>query len=106
MQSTHRILPVIAALGLVCARAETPSEQPSNHQLESVTAIESPAGPRSEEPNLAVDGSGRVYLSWLERNADSTVSLRLAVRDRGQWAAPVTVTSRSDLFVNWADFPS
>jgi hypothetical protein len=98
-----RILPAaVAALGLACSRPDASSQQ----QLESVSAIESPAGPRSEEPNLAVDGSGRVYLSWLERNVDTTVSLRLAIRDNGQWSAPVTVTTRSDLFVNWADFPS
>ena len=107
MQSTHRILSVIAALALSsCARSESSSKPQGSQQLESVGAIESPAGPRSEEPNLAVDAAGRVYLSWLERNADSTVSLRLAIRDKGQWAAPITVTSRSDLFVNWADFPS
>ena len=102
-----RILPAaVAALGLACARPDASSQQQSQQQLDAITAIESPAGPHSEEPNLAVDGSGRVYLSWLERNADSTVSLRLAIRDNGQWSAPITVTSRSDLFVNWADFPS
>jgi hypothetical protein len=84
-----------------CSRSEEP-RQP----LESITAIDAPAGPNSGEPNLAVDGAGRVHLSWLERNADSTVALRLAVRDDGQWSTPVSVTSRSDLFVNWADFPS
>ena len=107
MNSPIRILPAaVAALGLACTRPEPSSQQQGQQQLESVTAIESPAGPRSEEPNLAVDGSGRVYLSWLERNADSTVALRLAIRDNGQWSAPITITSRSDLFVNWADFPS
>jgi hypothetical protein len=84
-----------------CSRSEEPQLP-----LESITAIDAPAGPNSGEPNLAVDVSGRVHLSWLERNADSTVALRLAVRDDGQWSTPVSVTSRSDLFVNWADFPS
>ena len=60
----------------------------------------------SGEPNLAIDSKGRVYLSWLERKADSTVALHLAVRDGNQWSTPSTVTARSDLFVNWADFPS
>ena len=74
--------------------------------FESVTPIEAPSGPLSGEPNLAVDSSGRVYLSWLERKPDSTVALHLSIRDDGTWSAPVTVTARKDLFVNWADFPS
>lgn len=72
----------------------------------AVSEIGSPAGALSGEPNLAVDDRGRVHLSWLERQADSTVALRLAIRDRGAWSAPVEVTRRTDLFVNWADFPS
>lgn len=92
---------VVAAAVLSCSQADTP-QQP----LGSIAAIDAPAGPMSGEPNLAVDAAGRVHLSWLERNADSTVALKLAVRTDGQWSAPVTVMSRSDLFVNWADFPS
>jgi hypothetical protein len=95
------LLPAVTALVLACQQPGTPA-----HPLASITAIESPAGVQSGEPNLAVDQSGRVYLSWLERSADSTVSLRLSVRDDGQWSAPTTVVSRKDLFVNWADFPS
>jgi hypothetical protein len=103
MTTPFRILAAtaVAALVLSCSQADAPQLP-----LEAITPIDAPAGPQSGEPNLAVDASGRVHLSWLERNADSTVALRLAVRDDGQWSAPVTVTSRSDLFVNWADFPS
>ncbi len=95
------LLPAAAALALACQHPETPSQP-----LASITPIESPAGLQSGEPNLAVDQSGRVYLSWLERRADSTVSLLLSVRDDGQWSSPATVVSGKDLLVNWADFPS
>ena len=91
----------VFAVALACSPADAPQLP-----LEAITAIDAPAGPQSGEPYLAVDASGRVHLSWLERNADSTVALRLSVRTDGQWSTPVTVTSRSDLFVNWADFPS
>lgn len=74
--------------------------------MTGVTEIESPAGPMSGEPNLAVDAAGRVHLSWLERRPDSSVALRLAIRDGNTWSNPVDVTARTDLFVNWADFPS
>lgn len=89
---------IVVAAG--CATADAPPP------IEAVTPVESPAGPLSGEPNLAVDNSGRVYLSWLERKADSTVALHLAVRDDGTWSTPATITARKDLFVNWADFPS
>jgi hypothetical protein len=91
---------VFAAIA-ACAPAES-----SDHSPLTVTPLASPAGAQSGEPNLAVDGRGRVYLSWLERKPDSTVALHLAVRSDGQWSSPSTVIQRKDLFVNWADFPS
>ena len=84
-----------------CAPADASDQSPL-----TVTQIASPAGVQSGEPNLAVDGQGRVYLSWLERKPDSSVALHLAVRSDGQWSTPSTVIQRKDLFVNWADFPS
>lgn len=99
-RSLLRALPVLAVGSVACER---PADSPA---VTGVSEIASPAGPLSGEPNLAVDAAGRVHLSWLQRNADSSVSLRLAIRDEGQWTAPVDVTSRTDLFVNWADFPS
>ena len=101
MPSTFRKLPIVFVLTAACAKVEQASLA-----LQSITPIDAPAGPQSGEPNLAVDQSGRVYLSWLERAADSTVSLLLSVRDDGQWSAPTTVVSGRDLLVNWADFPS
>ena len=92
-----------ALLGALVACTAAPEDQ---RPVAGIVPIESPAGANSGEPNLAVDVKGRVYLSWLERKADSTVALHLSVRDDGQWSAPSTVTARSDLFVNWADFPS
>ena len=101
--TAHTRILAAASLGsaLACSQTEAP-----RLPLETIAAIDAPAGLNSGEPNLAVDGAGRVHLSWLERNGDSTVALRLAVREDGQWSTPVSVTSRSDLFVNWADFPS
>jgi hypothetical protein len=88
-------------LATACTGPERPQASP-----EVVTVLEAPVGLSSGEPNLAVDSSGRVYLSWLERKSDSSTALHLAVRDGEQWTSPATVTLRSDLFVNWADFPS
>ncbi|HEX6316318.1 MAG TPA: sialidase family protein [Gemmatimonadaceae bacterium] len=94
------ILTVLASAA--CAGASEPPEA----SISDIVPIDAPAGPHSGEPNLAVDAQGRVYLSWLERKPDSSVALHLAVRANGEWSTPATVTQRSDLFVNWADFPS
>jgi hypothetical protein len=53
-----------------------------------------------------VDSAGRVYLTWIERNADSSHAVKLAVREGGSWSAPRTIVEREPFFVNWADFPS
>jgi hypothetical protein len=71
-----------------------------------VEDMASPAGPGSAEPNLAVDGDGRVYLSWLEPTNDSGHALRFATNDERAWEPTRTIRSGRDFFVNWADFPS
>ena len=91
---------------VLLAAASCASSDTARESLLAVTPIEAPVGPLSGEPNLAVDGQGRVYLSWLERKADSSVALHMSVRTNGQWSPPSTVIQRSDLFVIWDDFPS
>lgn len=71
----------------------------------STDSIASPTGPGAAEPFLATGANGKVYLSWLEP-AGTAHSLRFAVLEKGQWSAPRTIVTRSDFFVNWADFPS
>jgi hypothetical protein len=45
-------------------------------------------------------------MSWLEAVGDSLTALKVAAFNGTGWSAPVTVVSRRDLMVNWADFPS
>lgn len=87
-----------AAAGCGSAASEKPVEL-------QVTELASPAGPGSAQPDLSSRGD-TVLLSWLQRNDDGTHALRVSSFAGGRWADPVTVTRRSDLFVNWADFPS
>lgn len=71
-----------------------------------------PAGPGSSAPNLAVAPDGSILLSWLEPlDASSPAAghaLRFSTLDpaTGVFSAAQTITSGTDLFVNWADFPS
>jgi len=71
-----------------------------------VTMIEPPSGAGSAEPFLFATGQG-VLLSWLEPVANSDrMALRFSRLEDGRWSAARTVVERSDLFANWADFPS
>src|SRR5689334_9306084 len=101
MPRSNPILILFAVVTAACSSREAPESF-----IGAITTLEAPAGPLSGEPNLAVDAKGRLYLSWLERKADSTTALHLSVRDGESWSTPATVTSGRDLFVNWADFPS
>ena len=47
-----------------------------------------------------------MYLSWLEPQPDSEHALRFAILEDGAWSEARTIETRSDFFVNWADFPS
>lgn len=57
---------------------------------------------------LSQSDLGNVYLSWLEYENESKVSLRLAQLNGSEsgWENLGTVNSGNDWFVNWADFPS
>jgi len=69
-----------------------------------VREIATPASNQSGEPNLTIGRSG-VFLSWIERNQDSTQSVRYALLRGGRFLPAHTIYTAPDLFVNWADFP-
>jgi hypothetical protein len=74
----------------------------------TLAPLASPALGDAAEPFVASTPDGGVTLSWLERQADSSVALRFATLAQGDtsWSAPQEILRRTDLFVNWADFPS
>lgn len=95
---------VTLSLGFIaCAGRE-----PRTEQRLSVVPIPSPTGPHSAEPFLSSSGKEDLILSWLQRESDSvTVSLKLSVSDSsGSWRPVAEVVKATNLFVNWADFPS
>lgn len=67
--------------------------------------LENPAPVGSAQPSLALGPNGRVWLSWLERGADSSVALKVVARQNGQWGPVREVVRGADLLVNWADIP-
>lgn len=71
-----------------------------------VSAMDSPAGNGSTEPNLAVGANGTVLLSWVEPAGDSAHALRFAEWRGDGWGEPRTIVRRGDIWLNWADFPT
>lgn len=104
-QSASHLLRIVTLAGLTACGSR---DLPPAAQRISVVPLPSPAGTRSAEPFLSSTAAGNVVLSWLEKQPDTLrTSLRLATLDSADsWSAPVEVVSASDLFVNWADFPS
>ena len=69
--------------------------------------VKTPAGARSLAPNLCAVGDG-FALSWIERNADRTASVRVAIWNGNgtSFDNPHTVATSKQMFANWADIPS
>lgn len=104
-QLDFHCLSIVTLCGVVACSAR---DVPPVAQRIAVASLSSPAGPRSAEPFLSVADEGTLNLSWLERQPDTTrTTLKLArLTAANAWTAPVEVVSATDLFINWADFPS
>jgi hypothetical protein len=95
----------VTLIGLSACVGREPVKPMQRLQLR---AMSSPAGPGAAEPFVSSGPNGTVLLSWMERQPDSvTVALKVATADSsGRWSAPTDVAAATNLFVNWADFPS
>ena len=69
--------------------------------------IEAPGAADSAFPQLAADGRGGVFMTWIETLKDGAGHrLRMAHRNEGgSWDEPSTVHEGRDFWRNWADFP-
>lgn len=70
----------------------------------TVAELGSPASDSCAEPYLATDGAGKVFLSWIEKNGKQSM-LRFAFFNDGKWSEPGTISTGSNWFLNWADYP-
>ena len=76
-----------------------------NLAVNEPVVVENPAPVGSAQPSLAPGANGRVWLSWLERGADSVLALKVVAREGGRWGTVREVVRRDDLLANWADIP-
>jgi len=100
----RRLLLLVA--GVVGCAPDGPAADSAVPAPGTPEVIASPADSGASFPHLAVTAAGQPVLSWTQRAADSTVSIRLASWSGAGWDSVRTVTSGRPYFVNWADFPS
>ncbi len=103
------ICAVVSTLLLACTpAAETPDRvvtQPFRKLVGSFEELETPSAPGAGQPHVAIDSSGEFLLSWTEPDGEQ-YAVKMARLSDGVWTEPSVIASRSDFFVNWADFPS
>jgi len=66
--------------------------------------IENPSTGKAHLPRLVAQ-NGALHMSWVEEE-DSLAILKYASYTNNKWTTPKTITSGTDWFVNWADFPA
>ena len=70
-----------------------------------VESIQFPYGNNNAQPNL-VSKDGNLTLSWISSVENQEAVLFYTQYKDNSWSEPVRITSGSDWFVNWADFPA
>jgi hypothetical protein len=99
----RKIIPVFLLAGFLVSC----NSKPANEEVDitrSPLVIESPVGSASAEPYLFTDKNGIVYLSWIEKDSQSSV-LKYSSWQNEKWSEPSVIASGNDWFVNWADYP-
>jgi hypothetical protein len=95
---------LLLSLGIMSCQTASQTEEVVAHW--PLTIVESPAVRQSGDPNLFVAEDGRLFLSWIDQEADYQHGLRFAKWENEGWSAAQTIAQNSNWFVNWADFPS
>ena len=96
-----RSLPACTLAILITGTAVTASGQSVGI---SVELLDSPAPVNSHLSRVVSDTSGQIYLSWVSEEGDLARFSYSKLAESG-WSRPELISSGSDWFVNWADFP-
>jgi hypothetical protein len=98
---------IVLSLLISCQVAER------SPQDEVGAPVENPTPEGARYPNLYADGSGTVFLSWLQPTETDSFSVMYSAIEDGdtgktgiRTSLPAVTHRSNDYFVNWADFPS
>ena len=95
------ILFVLVISGTIACRHDSSQENSVNEA--SVTLIENPVEGNSSLPRL-FSNENELFMSWIEQR-DSLSILKCTKYENNFWYGAFDLTSGTDWFVNWADFP-
>lgn len=97
---------IVCALLSCKKEAESTQEATESHKIESqnIQAITLPLTGKSHLPRLKAS-DGKLHMTWVEQE-DSLAILKYAAYDFKEWSSPRTITSGTNWFINWADFPA
>ena len=93
----------LIACSLICLLWSC-DQKKETEKREIVASIESPTGDNSAQPFLF--SGEKTLLSWIESQGDSIFSLKYSELKNEKWDSAKTITSGTNWFVNWADFPA
>lgn len=100
MHTKRRITYLLLAAGIAsCSTEHAPTNVAVESKLERLPSVP------GAQPHLAKSPDGQVVVSWQTGKASPNQLYYATLSDRG-WSEPVEVTSGTNWFVNWADFPS
>ena len=101
------LLSLLCVVFILSCKEDTSKPQVSQEKINldtPITQIENPVQGKSHLPRLKAAG-GKLHMTWVEQE-DSVAVLKYAAYVQDKWTQPQAVTSGTDWFVNWADFPS
>ena len=99
LRSTKGFLSVILIL-MSCS-----TEKVTNEML-NMMEIQIPDQNEGAQGNLYASSSGEVFFTWISYENDTVESLKIGRIEGDSLVDVQTISSGSDWFVNWADFPA
>ena len=107
MRENVRMIRLLLLILAGTASVSTPAAQSVPGAAPIFQELKSPASAEAAFPQLAADGKGGVYMTWLETLPEGAGHrLRLSHRkEGGLWEEPTPVHEGRDFWRNWADFP-
>lgn len=100
----RKFITALLIISTIVSCSENTGYKEKSSVTDELKLIDSPADSVSAEPYLFTDKNGLVYLSWIERKADSSF-LKFSTLINEKWSIPVVIAAGVDWFVNWADYP-
>ncbi len=100
------ILSVFVAVSIISCKSETKKTKQKDTEVNEIIIaqeLSSPSEINSSLPRLFSNGE-KIFMSWVEKN-NKISTLKYASFNKRKWSNTIEITSGSDWFVNWADFP-